>query len=125
MKSGARVSPFASLSSPNSKKIPIYCWVVREFCSRRMAKPSLELTPYGDFLHHRRAALTTRSRRLSLVIKAGCINELCLIPINAFASTLNIEIVFVYSCIPSPESEDIVLTRGVDKFEVFFVERFS
>ena len=30
-----------------------------------MAQPSLELTRYGDFLHHSRAALTTRPRRLS------------------------------------------------------------
>ena len=34
----------------------------REFSSRRMAKPSLEFTLYGDFLHHNRAALTTRLR---------------------------------------------------------------
>ena len=36
-----------------------------EFFSRRMAKPSLELTRYGDFLHYNRVALTTRPRRLS------------------------------------------------------------
>ena len=65
MKGGAHPSPFTALSFPNSKKVPIYCWVDREFSSRRMAKPSLELTRYGDFLRYSRAALTTRPRRLS------------------------------------------------------------
>ena len=31
MKGGARPSPFAALSFPNWKKIPIYCWVDRVF----------------------------------------------------------------------------------------------
>ena len=66
MSGGAHPSPFAALSFTNSKKVPIYCWVDREFSSRRMAKPSLELTRYGDFLRYSRAALTTRPRRLSL-----------------------------------------------------------
>ena len=66
MKGGAHPSPFAALSFPNSKKVPIFCWV--EFSSRRMAQPSLELTRYGDFLHHSRAALTTRPRRLSATL---------------------------------------------------------
>ena len=30
MKGGAYLSPFAALSFPNSKKVPIYCWVDRE-----------------------------------------------------------------------------------------------
>ena len=30
MKGGAHPSPFAALSFPNSKKVPIYCWVDRE-----------------------------------------------------------------------------------------------
>ena len=30
MKSGAYPSPFAGLPFPNSKKVPIYCWVDRE-----------------------------------------------------------------------------------------------
>ena len=64
MKGGAHPSPFAALSFPDSKKVPIYCWVDRESFPVVMAKPSLELTPY-DFLHHNRAALTTRPRRLS------------------------------------------------------------
>ena len=33
-----------------------------------MAQSSLELTRYGDFLHHSRAALTTRPRRLSTLV---------------------------------------------------------
>ena len=64
MKGGAHSSPFAALSFPNSKNVPIFCWVDRQFSSRRMAKPSLELTRYGDFLRHNRAALTTPPRRL-------------------------------------------------------------
>ena len=67
MKGGAHPPPFAALSFPYSNKIPIFCWVDREFSSRRMAQPSLELTRYGDLLHHSRAALTTRLRRLSVV----------------------------------------------------------
>ena len=30
MKGGAHPSPFAAFSFPNSKKVPIYCWVGRE-----------------------------------------------------------------------------------------------
>ena len=66
MKGGAHPSPFAALSFPNSKKGTHFLlgWQ-REFSSLRMAQRSLELTRYGDFLHHSRAALTTRPRRLS------------------------------------------------------------
>ena len=42
-----------------------------EFSSRRMAKPSLERTRYGDFLRYSRAALTTRPRRLSMLLIPG------------------------------------------------------
>ena len=51
----------------------------RQFSSRRMTKPSLELTLYGDFLHHYRAALTTRPRRFSgpeIIKKFSCSNQL-------------------------------------------------
>ena len=65
MAGGAHPSPFAALSFPNSKKVPIYCWVDREFSGCCMAKPSLELTLYGNFLHHNQVALTTRLGRLS------------------------------------------------------------
>ena len=30
MKGGAHPSPFAALAFPNSKKVPIFCWVDRE-----------------------------------------------------------------------------------------------
>ena len=55
--------PLLSLPYPSliRKRYPFSA----EFSSRRMAQPSLELTRYGDFLHHSRAALTTRPRRLS------------------------------------------------------------
>ena len=33
MKGGAHPSPFAALSFPNSKKVPIYCWVDKVFQS--------------------------------------------------------------------------------------------
>ena len=33
MKGGAHPSPFAALSFPNSKKVPIFCWVDRVFQS--------------------------------------------------------------------------------------------
>ena len=67
MKGGAHPSPFAALSFPDSKKVryPFSARLrEREFSSRRTAQPSLELTRYGDFLHHSRAALTTQPRRL-------------------------------------------------------------
>ena len=66
MKGGAYPSPFAALSFPNSKKIPIDSWVDRDFSSCRMAKPSLKLPLYGDFLHHKQASLTTLRRYLDL-----------------------------------------------------------
>ena len=63
MKGEAYPSPFAALAFPNSKKVPIHCWVdrEREFSSRRMANSQ----PYGNFLHFNRAALIIRQRRLS------------------------------------------------------------
>ena len=33
MKGGAHPSPFAALAFPNSKKVPIFCWVDRVFQS--------------------------------------------------------------------------------------------
>ena len=66
MKGGGHPSPFAALAFPNSKKVPIHCWVDREsFSNCRMARPSLELTTFPDFPDHNRAALTTRPRRHS------------------------------------------------------------
>ena len=46
MKGEAHPSPFAALAFPNSEKVPVYYWVDREFSSRRMAKPCLELTTF-------------------------------------------------------------------------------
>ena len=85
MKGGAHPSPFAAVSFPNSKKVPIYCWVDREFSSRRMAKPSLELTRYGDFLRYSRAALTTRPRRLSIDV-INCANFVVINTMNYLSS---------------------------------------
>ena len=60
MKGGAHPSPFAALSFPNSKKVPIFCWVDRESFPVAAWRSRA-----SNFLHHSRAALTTRPRRLS------------------------------------------------------------
>ena len=65
MKGRANPSPFAALSFPNSKKVPFTAGLI-ELSSRRMAKMSLELMRYSNFLHHSQAALTTQPRRLSI-----------------------------------------------------------
>ena len=59
MKGRTHPSPFAALTFQNLKQVPIHCWVDREFSSRRMAKPSLELTtlrrlsaPYSSCSNH-------------------------------------------------------------------------
>ena len=66
MKGGAHPSPFAALAFPSSKKVPIHCWLDREsFPVVAWQSPASNSQPYGDFLHHHRAALTTRLRRLS------------------------------------------------------------
>ena len=44
MEGGAHSSPSAALAFPNSEKVPIHCWVDKEFSSRGMAKSSLERT---------------------------------------------------------------------------------
>ena len=67
VKGGTHPSPFAALSIPNSNKVPFTAGLT-EFSSCRMAKPSLELMLYGDFLRHNRATLTTRPRCLSLYL---------------------------------------------------------
>ena len=59
MKGGAHPSPFVALSFPDSKKVPIYCWVDRHsFPVVAWRGPGSNSRPYGDFLHHNRAALT-------------------------------------------------------------------
>ena len=64
MKGGAHPSPFAALSFPSSKKKTPFTAVLTEFSSRRMAKPSLELTRYSDFLRYSRAAIAEYNVRL-------------------------------------------------------------
>ena len=69
MKGGANPSPFAALAFTNSKKVPIHCWVDREsFPVAAWRSPASNSQQYGDFLHHNRAALTNRPRRISLYI---------------------------------------------------------
>ena len=59
MKGEANISPIAALSFPNSKRYPFTAGLT-EFISRRMVKPSLELTPsFGDILCDNQATLTT------------------------------------------------------------------
>ena len=64
-----RRSPFLSfccLSLQCFEKVSIYCWVDREsFPVVAWRSPASKSQPYGGFLHHNRAALTTRLRRLS------------------------------------------------------------
>ena len=66
MKGGAHPFLFAALAFFISKKVPIHYWVDRQsfpvVAWRSLASNS---QPYGDFLHHNRATLTTRPRRLS------------------------------------------------------------
>ena len=66
----AHPSPFAALAFPNSKKVPIYCWLTE----RVFQLPHGEAQPrthnlYGDFLHRNQAALITRPQCPS---GAGC-----------------------------------------------------
>ena len=46
MKGGHDPSPLAGLSFCGSIKVPIYCWVDREFSICRMAKPLFDLTTF-------------------------------------------------------------------------------
>ena len=64
-----------------------------------MAQPSLELTRYGDFLHHSRAALTTRPRRLSINGKVDTVQKqhfLLLFLHNLSSHTLSHDL--IHSC---------------------------
>ena len=45
------------------------------FSSRHMSKPSLELTPKGDFLHHIQAALTAQLKLLSVFVVKPVIKQ--------------------------------------------------
>ena len=65
MKGRAHPSPFAALSFPNSKKQPFTAGLTERVFQSPHAKPSLELTLYGDFLHHNRATLTIQPQRIS------------------------------------------------------------
>ena len=65
MKGGAHPSPFTALAFPDSKKVPIYCWVDREnFPVVKWRSPASNSRPYSDFKHHQ-ATLTIRPWRLS------------------------------------------------------------
>ena len=77
MKGGAHPSLFAALAFPNSKKVPIYCWIEKEsFPVIAWRSPASNSRHYGDFLHRNRAALTTRPRRLSTIYTIGFLNLL-------------------------------------------------
>ena len=61
----AHISPFAALAFPNSKKVPIHCWVDRDsFPIVTWWSPASNSQPYGDFVHRDWAALTIQPRRL-------------------------------------------------------------
>ena len=46
-------SPLRSLPYHCLIRNSIYCWVDKEFSSCHMAKPSLKLVLYSDFVHHK------------------------------------------------------------------------
>ena len=50
----SHLSPFAAVSFPDPRKVPIYCWVYRVFQSSDGKARAL------DFLHHNRTSLITR-----------------------------------------------------------------
>ena len=59
-------SPFAALAFPNSKKVPIQSWFDREgFPVITWGSPAWNSQPYGAFLHHNWATLTSEPQRLS------------------------------------------------------------
>ena len=85
MKCGAHPSPFAAFSFPDSKKIPIYCWVdtvtyiyICVFIGHWLTKRVFPAVgwqnlgaisrPSGDFLHHYRVTLSTTSVLLAVFI---------------------------------------------------------
>ena len=76
MTGGANSSPFAAQSFPNSKKVPIYCWVDRESFLVVAWRSPASTSRFTVTLHHNRAALTTRPRRLSLIILGTLISLL-------------------------------------------------
>ena len=84
MKGGAHPSLFAAVSFPNSKKLPIYCWV-DEFFNCPIAKPSLELTRCGDFLHHSRAVQPLNHDAINLLAHRIRLLKLC----SVIAKTLH------------------------------------
>ena len=67
MKGEAHPSLFAAFSSPNSKKVPIYCWVDRgSYPVVAWRSQASNSRPYGDFLHrsnHSTRALLWGSRK--------------------------------------------------------------
>ena len=68
MEGGAHPSPFAALSFPDLKRVSIYCWVNRKsFPVVEWRRPALNSQPFGDFLYHNQAVLTTRLRHTPLI----------------------------------------------------------
>ena len=69
MKGGAHPSPFAAFAFPRIRKRYPFTAGLTERVFQSWRSPAPNSQPYGVFLHHNRAALTTRPRRLSWTIK--------------------------------------------------------
>ena len=70
IKSGVHISPFAVLSFPDSKQIPIYCWGDRErFPIVGWPNSVSNFRPSGDFVQDHRVDLPTRPRKKDQKIK--------------------------------------------------------
>ena len=65
LKGGVHAAPFAALSYPNSKQVPIYCWADGETVFQSSDEAQFRTMNSNDFLNHNGGALTTPSRRLS------------------------------------------------------------
>ena len=69
MKGGAHPSPFAALSFPNTKRYPFSAGLTERVFQSPHGAAEPRTHAIRDFLHHSRAALTTRPRRLENVSK--------------------------------------------------------
>ena len=66
MEGRAHPSPFTALSFPDSKKVPVYCWVDRENLKVVEWLRQVSISrPFGDVLLHNRASLMIQLRCFS------------------------------------------------------------
>ena len=109
MKGGQRM-PVLSLPKPFliRKKVPVLSWVNKEsFPVVAWRSQPSNSQPHGDVLHHNRAALTTRPRRLSIY------DEYSILFISLSCFTCSME--------PPPSYDEIVVGPG-QPLQQYFVE---